>query len=352
MVMLAVLALAAAGLSEREWVRWDRPCWDRYCGAGRWFTEWLAGGIGTDVLLLRLRRWVHGNSFIGPLLFGSIAHVFRLDVVTAYRVLSAASTAAALLVLYRGVLRPGPADVLAAGCAWWLAAAHVSVIRSFSFPQTDATALLWVTATLALALPGRPEPSRWRHLAALAVVTTGLFLKLSLYPAVLFLPLLLLAEGARTGLRRALGLLPRALLWAALPLGLFAAVCLRLGLMDTLVAELRARNLESDSSPLIVAEALFKAVLPFAPWIWIGRRRWGARERALAAWALLFLAALLAAQAAGYLRYHLVLIPAYAGLALPGLAAVRERSGAGALVALATGAAALSLVSLLANTYN
>jgi hypothetical protein len=339
-------------LSHREWVRFDRPCWDHYCSASRWFASWAGGEVSTDWLLDRLRRWVHGNSFLGPLIVGTTAHLAHVEVVTAYRLVSVLGTVAALAVLRFGLLRRLSGDRAVVETAWWLAAAHPAVLRSFTFPQTDALAMLWVTAILALVL----SEGFWRRLgrqaAALLLVASGLLVKLSLYPAVPFLPVAMAVHAWPRGRRDLIAWSARSLLWVAIPVGLFAAVSYGLGLEKMLVEELRARNVEADSTPAVVAEALVKAVFPFAPWIWLGFRRWGERERVLAAWAGLFVAALLAAQAAGYLRYHLVILPAYAGLAVPGLEMLRARSGHRALFAVAAGMTALAVFSLLANTYN
>src|SRR5262249_11824391 len=142
--------------------------------------------------------------------------------------------------------------------------------------------------------------------------------------------------------------LTRGALLAAVPVAVFAAVCVGLGLEESVLAELRARNMETDSAPPIVAEALIKAVFPFAFWVWLGPARWGPREPPLAAWTILFLVVLVLTEAAGFLRSHLVALPAYAGLAVPGLAVLREQAGEKSLAAVAAGTTAISVASLLA----
>src|SRR5262249_14275056 len=308
-VLVAALLVAAAGLSHREWVRFDRPCWDHYCTAGRWIAAWAGGDITFAVLLERLRAWPHANSFLGPLVFGTAARLVDVEVVRAYRVLSAVSTIAAMALLHVFVLRPLHAERAVVWTAWWLAAAHPAVLRSFSFPQTDAMAMLWMTALMAVAFSGRFRRAAARQAAALVPATTGFFVKLSFYPALALMPLAVVLEPEPGDGRGVAARLTRGALLAAVPVAVFAAVCVGLGLEESVLAELRARNMETDSAPPIVAEALIKAVFPFAFWVWLGARRWGARERTLAAWTILFLAGLGLAQAAGSRRYHLVALP-------------------------------------------
>jgi hypothetical protein len=351
-VLVAALVVAAWGVSHREWVRFERPCWDRYCMAGRWFSEWANGEVSTHGIVERLRTWRHANSFLGPLVFGTTARLADVRVVSAYRLLSAVCTVVALVVLHRGLLRQLHPERAVVWTAWWLAAAHPAVLRSFAFPQTDAMAMSWITGILALAFSARFWHSAARQVAAVVLATSGLFVKLTLAPALAFLPLAAALEwrpreGPRTG-----AWIARGALFAAVPVAVFVLVCFGLGFQDMLLSELHGRNTESDSAPNIVAEALVKALFPFAFWIWLGSRRWGPRERLLAAWTGLFLLVTFVTQTAGLLRYHVVALPAYVGLAVPGLAVLREQAGENSLAAVAAGMTVISFASLLANTYN
>jgi hypothetical protein len=188
---LLAMAVAAALLSDREWQRYGQPCWDNYC----LYSTLLADGLRHPssqtwaALHAFMRSDYHSNSPLVPLLVAATALTTGVEVVTSYRLVCGAATVLTLALLFSFLRSRRGVSSGRAAATILLVGSNIAVIRCSWFPQTDAFVFLWITLAVTQAAIYIEHPTGARALGFLAVLTTGLFVKLSFLPALAILPL-------------------------------------------------------------------------------------------------------------------------------------------------------------------
>lgn len=356
----APIAIVAAGLivwvlnylfSTRDWVSLGRPCWDNYCYYAELLSKWLAGQNVERRLLAFMREDYHSNSPMGPLLIAGLRLVTGLETIVSYRLCVFLATLASVLLLWRGLLGLVKTGREEARAALLLFCTHFIVVRSSFFPQTDAFVLVWSTALIVVAARREVHPRPWHGAVCLALLVTGLFVKLSFLPALLLLPAWRVAAAlASRRMPDARALATDVLLYSLLPFATFLLVQQRLGLLRLYGVELHAIA-GADSNLPFVAMSLLHAAAILGPLAWLGRRRFGLLEAPLLAWMALYLAALWLSRASGWDRFYLALLPPLTVMAAHGLSVVKQELGAGPLWAGVLLVAALNYAALWFRVY-
>jgi len=329
--LLAVAVIVGLPLSLAEWQRYGLPCWDGYCERAALWAAWFAEPSQQGLIdLFRVTSSFYtGDSLIPPIVIGAGA-ALGLSLTLAFMLVDLLSWIAVAALTVRVGRRLG-LDRRGTAAALLLLFAHLAVLRSLIFPQTDpiglAFMMLALDATLALAERRSPRRAGWLFVT----LVVGLASKLSFAPMLAVPPLAALLTtpgGRRRRLRRAwLDGLAFSLAPAAVWVGFLAAT----GLLPALFSALGfvagrddpSANFYADNNPLRFLIVLALTVQLF-PLLLAGewkRIAGDPRRRLLAAVVVLFAVALVALRAAFWPRYFLPLLPPLALLAAPPLVA-------------------------------
>jgi hypothetical protein len=356
--LLAAIGVALVGgawVSEDEWVRYGRPCYDGYCDYAERVRDVMLdpGPDSRAALRDHLARNYHANSPVGPVLIAATS-LLGPGTVASYRLLSALATVGTLLLLTllaRRELDLGPVATLLAGLLFVVTGA---VQRSFLFPQTDALAMFFFSLAVERLLSLRRRFTPWRSASAAVTVALALLTKLSALPLVAIGALLLVwprgddrpsfASLSRGALRSAAVLLP--------PLAVVLAYVAALSTSANVRTELhRIETLDSRFSFHLVAALV--TLLPFflAAALTL-KRTWTRTELALTAAVAVYLLGLWTSGASGWERFYLNALPLALPVAIARLAPLEELRSP-PRVALLTGAYAVAqAVRMLLHLYN
>src|SRR5882672_925510 len=101
-VAFLAMATVAIFLSDREWVRFGRPCWDNYCVYSELIFEWLQHpSTETWARLNFFLHWdYHSNSPLVPALVACTKLMSDVGVIASYRILCGGATGLGLLILF------------------------------------------------------------------------------------------------------------------------------------------------------------------------------------------------------------------------------------------------------------
>ena len=330
-----VIALAVL-FSNREWNRLGRPCWDNYCLYTELIAQWLNSRTRETfaILLEFMRGYDHANSPLGPLLFSLLKLATGWEVTTAFRLTNLAATVGTGLLLWRCLIRPARLGPFLEGALLFLFGTNMVVARCSFFPQTDALVLFWTTALLVVALRRLDQPGLFFDVCACALLTSGLWVKLSFLPALALIPLWRILVGwrerafaSRQGFKDWIALFAGELFrFVLVPAFCFLGFLHLFGLKDMFLLELHAMKMADTFFPFKLV-SLLHAVLVFLILILWGRKRLQSSDHLLLAGAGLYLLSLWLSTAAGWDRFYLPLIPPLCGVAGRGLVVVRETGG-------------------------
>ena len=184
LVLGAAASLAwGAHVSQQEWARRGRPCWDQYCD----FAETVRTAMqdsspeSSEALRKHLSANYHANSPVGPFLIASLGLLVS-DIMTSYRTLSAGATLGSLLLCFWIARRYLALDTTPSLVAVLVFAAAGPIHRSFLFPQTDAIMMFFFTLAVERLLALREAFTMARYLGLVASLTAALLTKLSALP--------------------------------------------------------------------------------------------------------------------------------------------------------------------------
>jgi hypothetical protein len=346
---LAVVVAIAASLfafyfSESQWRLFGYPCWDNYCTYAQLFADWLSGASPESgrELLTFMRTDFHANSPFAPFVVALIQLATRLPVIVCYRLAVALATAATLAILWRALAMFGVSRANSA-CLMVLAVTNPVVVRSAFFPQTDPFVSLLITTLWFLGLRRLVRPSRGDDCACLALVCTGVFVKLSFLPALALLPVLRVAAIALERFGRVFGrpalsagLAPMRRPWllvardtalyVAAPLLVFGAYQQAFGLSHLYRVELASMWTPDTFLPFKVVSFLHAgAFFLILAALGLNRFRW--MDYLLSGWLVFYLLSLWISPASGWDRFYLPLVPALCVVAGRGMSLLIERTG-------------------------
>ena len=232
------------------------------------------------------------------------------------------------------------------------------LVRSFLFPQTDPFVLFLATALLVLALDQLAAPRLGREVAIVVVLTAGLFTKLSFLPALALLPLWRVVEYGVNGewsnspLRRATirQVSLDCCLYVLVPATVFIGYQSWVGSLDLYAHEFGQMVTEDSTITNHTLSLAFTGGI-FGLLIYLRRTPLDLREWLLAAWVVLYLVSLWAADTSGWSRFYLPVLPALALLAAPGLVRIRQVAGDAAIWGFVVSVAALNYLALALRLY-
>ncbi len=316
-----VMATVAVLLSDREWVRFGRPCWDNYCVYSELTVSWLRHPSSATWVPLHafMRADYHSNSPFVPLLVACTKLVSGMEIIRSYRVLCAAATMLGLLVLFQFMRRRLSVSTGIATAIILLLISNIVVIRCFCFPQTDAFIFLWIVLSLTRSYVFMERPTLTSALACFVVLTMGLFIKLSFLPALAIIPLwTALERGAVRTLVR------RVAIFVVGPLVVYLAFQVALGLVSMYGREF-GRMQTDDAFPPFHLVSLVQVGAIFVPLVAIGARRLTRADTCILAWTGLYVLSLWAGRTSGWDRFYLAILPPLAIVSRHGLQIVKER---------------------------
>ena len=311
---IAGALVSGAIISEHEWVRYGRPCYDSYCDYIELVRDVM---VSPEPATWRnLHRFLlsdyHSNSPAGPIIIAGVSLVVP-DLILSYRLVSLASTiamAVLLIFIARRYLRLSSETALVGA---FLFTATGAVQRSLLFPQTDALAMLIFMIAVERLLALRDGWTTSRYLTAVAALTLALFTKLSNLPLAGMAAVVLVwptdRASAHVGLRM---LLARAHLVAGVVGPPLIALGLFISLLGTDAAYrtemVRITTLDSRASFHMIAFAV--TLLPFVlAVVSTLRRPWTRSEALCMALVCVYLAGLWGSGASGLERYYLNALP-------------------------------------------
>jgi hypothetical protein len=332
-VVFLAMATMAVFFSDREWVRFGRPCWDNYCVYAGLIFEWLRHPSSDTWTELHsfMQSDYHCNSPLVPLLVACTKLLSGLEITASYRALCGGATVLGFSTLFWFVRRKLAVSADNAATIILLLASNIAVIRASCFPQTDAFVFLWTTLAITQSLSFMETPTRSRAIICFAVFTLGLFVKLSFLPALAIIPLW-------TGLERAafnkeparaalLGAARRALVFAVGPLLIYLSFQLSLGLISMYAREFGRMQTDDKFFPFhLISLAQTGAVL--LPLIAIGARRLTKADLCLLAWSGLYILSLWIGRTSGWDRFYLPIIPPLAIVSRHGVMRLKEELSA------------------------
>jgi hypothetical protein len=359
-VILAFLAMAtiAVLLSQREWVRFDRPCWDNYCVYSELISSCLRHPSSETWAPLQafMHRDYHANSPFVPLLVAGTRLVSGMDIIRSYRVVCLAATMLGLVVLFQFLRRQLSVPLGTAAAIILLLLSNIAVIRCCCFPQTDAVIFLWTVLCVTRSLVFMERPTPRNAVACFVLVTAGLFIKLSFLPALAMIPLWTALEAGlfRRGFSfsRAVArtLVRRIAIFVIGPLVVYLAFQGALGLFRMYGREF-SRMQTDDAFPPFHLISLVQVGAILLPLIAIGARRLTKTDSWILAWTGLSVLSLWAGRTSGWDRFYLAILPPLAIVSRHGLQVIKERlSLATASIGVALYAAA-NYCALLFNLY-
>ena len=329
-VVFLAMATIAVLLSQREWVRFDRPCWDNYCVYSELIFAWLRHPWSETWAPLHafMQADYHSNSPFVPLLVALTKLVSGMEIVRSYRVLCAAATTLGLYVLFQFMRRRLSVSVGSATAITLLLLSNIVVIRCCCFPQTDAFIFLWITLAVTGSFVFMERPTPPHAVACFVILTLGLFVKLSFLPALALIPLwtglepVLLGKGFSRDTARML--VRRVAIFVVGPLVVYLAFQVALGLVAMYGREFTRMHTD-DAVPLFHLISLVHTGAILLPLVAIGARRLTRADWCILAWTGVYLLSLWAGRTSGWDRFYLAIVPPLAIVSRHGIQVVEER---------------------------
>jgi hypothetical protein len=359
-----LLAIVLAGwasfhYSTAVWNGYGRPCWDEYGRYASLVHAWLfSDDPRAGPSLLRFMRGdYHSNSPLVPVLVALVMKL-NLEMIVGFRLACGLATVASVLVLWR-TMTSLDRDREAACAALLLLWTNRAVARSFVFPQTDAFTLLFGALLLHACIRRLQRPGLASGIYLTTVLTLGLFVKLSLLP-MLAAPLLWWALASFRRIPRSSASPGAPLPWmtlggtaavTVLPVSVYLAFQRWLGTSDLYLREIGMISSTQDAYVPFVLVACLLSCGAFLVLLSISRPEWSEVDLLVAAWIALYVASLWLSRASGWNRFYLPVLPAFALLAVKGLARMRTEAGAGAMWCFVAGVAALNYAALHMDLY-
>jgi hypothetical protein len=341
-------------LSTREWVTFDRPCWDNYCRYAELmhdflFTEYPAARTH---LLEFMRDDYHANSPLVPVVTASLYALSQFEVVTCFRLVCGMATILAAVCVGWLLHRQGRVERGILLASLLLFAVNIALVRCMFFPQTDAVVLLWVSALLAFVVARHQSHARIHSALCFAVLCTGLFVKLSFLPALALIPLAtLFVPGQRRPSERMQAFMKDGLIYALLPLGIYLGFQHGFQLLSNYRTEMHEMQ-TVDSRAVFHLESLLKISASFVLPLCLAGNPRGFLERLLWIWIGLYGVSLWAAGTSGWGRFYLAVVPALAILSARGLKSMRDEGGEAVLWTYVILAAVLNYAALTLHLYS
>jgi len=332
---IAFFALIPVALwfSDREWMRYNHPCWDNYCVYSELIFNWFRqpGSETWNQLLAFMRSDYHSNSPFVPLLVACTKLITGITVITSYRLLCCAAMLAGLFIIFRFLVMQTRCSVNSAAMLLFLIITNMVVIRSFSFPQTDAFVFLWTILSITQSYEYVIKPAWTRLFICFTLLTAGLFIKLSFLPVLIFIPLwTMLYTGIGNkelfikALRTALG---RSLVFGAGPLLIYLVFQWSLGLLKLYAEELSMMQTEDNYFPFHLI-CLIHAGAIFFPLIILGAKKLTKTDIMLLTWTGVYLLSLWLGKTSGWDRFYISVIPFLAIAGRHGIVILKENTPA------------------------
>lgn len=329
LAFLFFMATMAVLLSQREWVRFGRPCWDNYCVYSELISSCLRHPSSETWVPLQafMHRDYHSNSPFVPLLVAGTQLVSGVEIIRSYRVLCLAATTLGLLVLFQFLRRQLSVSFRVAATIILLLVSNIAVIRCCCFPQTDAFIFLWTILCVTRSFVFMERPTAPNAVACFVLVTSGLFIKLSFLPVLAIIPLWTALEtGLFTSPRRdaVRTLVHRVAIFVVGPLVVYLAYQKAFGLFRMYGREFGRMQTDDAFAPFhLISIVQVGAIL--LPLIAIGARRLTKTDSWILAWTGLYLLSLWAGRTSGWDRFYLAILPPLAIVSRHGLQVIKER---------------------------
>ena len=268
----------ALWFSDREWMRYNHPCWDNYCVYSELIFNWFKqpGSETWNQLLGFMRSDYHSNSPFVPFLVACTKLITGITVITSYRLLCGIAMLMGLLIIFRFLVLKTRCSGTNAMIILFLIVTNMVIIRSFCFPQTDAFVFLWTILSITQSYEYVIKPTWTRFFICFALLTTGLFIKLSFLPVLVFIPLwTMLYSGINKKelfLKALLQALGRSLVFCAGPLLIYLIFQWSLGLFILYAEELSMMQTADNYFPFHLI-CLIHAGAIFFPLIILGAKK-------------------------------------------------------------------------------
>jgi hypothetical protein len=327
-LLLGICILLGIRFSLSLWRSYQSPCWDGYCTYATLIRSWLTepSDRTRSNLINWMHRDVHSNSPIGPAFTAILSIVTGRSVEYSYALMSGLATL--------GIL----------ACGWWwlgrerkhldwirfpallLLLTNPAVVRCFVFLQTDALVSFWIVAIISLGLIRFKNPQFWQLPVGAILLSTGLLVKLSFLPALVFLPTMDVVRRFPERSQLVRTVLVSGFALVIVPLGSFFLFQRVMGTEFMFGQELYWRGYIDREIPFII-EVTGRTLLFLAPLIVVGWKRFRADDYVLGICLMIYLFSLWLGRAPGWDRHYLPLIAPAAVLAAKGLKAVADRLG-------------------------
>lgn len=354
-IFLLILIPTWVHYSTREWVFYGHPCWDGYCD----YSEYIANVLlqpderNIQELLRFMHSYSHANSPVAPFLIAVVHWLAEISIVDSYRLCCFIATTvsmALLITLFRAfeIKRNVRLSLMI------LFAFHMTVIRCSLFPQSDAFALVWVSALLMLAVARIEKPKTWQLWVAAAINMTGLFVKLSFLPALALFPIvevMVAWKDKKLFSSLFLHLIRTGFLCSLLPLLFYLFFQYIAGTLQEYSVEFTNAGSEDNAYPFVLEAVLKTVAFSIIP-IAIGWRGFTLKHGIMGVWVVLYCLSLWFTHAAGWNRYYLCTIPALVMLSAPGLERMNAISRCPLAWQYALTVAALNIVALQLHLYS
>ena len=340
LVFSTTLLIVGYYFSNLEWTRWGSPCWDNYCWYALRFHKFFFSysAENTASLLEFISKDYHANSPLVPVLTAITSQLTGLGILPSYRLTSALATIACLAITWRYLL-PNQSFLVRLTVLVCLGS-HLGVVRSFAFPQTDPNVMLWATAVVALGFSFIKQPKLATGISCFALLSTGLFIKLSFLPVLSLIPLWFLSQSFsssnhQTSENKA-AVIKRfvilGLVFSLVPLGLYLNFQSQLDLLTNYGTEFKKIQ-TYDSTLSFHLEVLLKSTAAFLLPLWIAFSFRQGDQLKLFIWVLIYVFSLWIMDTSGWMRLYIPIVPAVAAMSAAGFSRLQLVYGNRALYA-------------------
>jgi len=360
-----ILCVLAFYFSQREWIRFGKPCWNNYCI----YADLIRAALFENDPGAResLKRFLeieyHANSPGVPFLTASISILSGSTSIVAFRILCSLCTIISFVFIWRFVRRFTEFSSNNYFPTLFLLGSNFVIVRSSSFPQTDAAIFLWITASLYFARKYL-EHRNWRNsIMCFILLVSGLFIKLSFLPALTLIPLWsLIYDYPRCSIKTSkkskswswkkaiLQLVKEGLLYSLLPLCIYLLWQYKVGTLHHYKTEFGLMQTEDTYLSAHIV-CLLQSGLFFYFLILYGVKRLGKTECLLICWGILYWLSLIFSGASGWSRFYLGILPTLGIVSGVGLECLRENLGKTYLWIYCIISAVLSYTALSLNLY-
>lgn len=316
-------------LSYRLWLDYGKTCWDGYCSYASLIRGWLIGPLAGSKsnLTTFMHQDFHSNSPVGPALIAILSILTGLGIEASYALMSGLATLGILALSWSWLGDEHNRPRWSRLAAFLLLLTHPSLVRSFVFLQTDALLSLWIMTVISLGLRRFRNPQLSQLPVATLLASTGLLVKLSFLPALVFVPAMEVVRYFRNGADFLRTVLIGGVAFSIVPLISFWLFQHVIGTEAMFAEELRMKGYGDRRDIVFIVDVTVRSLLFFAPLILLGWKRFRTTDCLLAMCVMIYLLSLWAGSAPGWDRHYLAVIPPITILAAKGLDGLADRFG-------------------------